>query len=90
MSIIKYEPVHIGDFSSFIENLVSKTKSKRFRAGFIKTDGSYRTGKFDFKYRKTWKQTDGTKGFCITHTLTTRGWSTRCQIAPGSMPAYKA
>ena len=27
MSIIKYEPVHIGDFSSFIENLVSKTKS---------------------------------------------------------------
>ena len=37
MSIIQYEPVHIGDFSSFIENLVSKTKSKRFRAGFIKT-----------------------------------------------------
>jgi hypothetical protein len=36
MSIIKYEPVHIGDFSSFIENLVSKTKSKRFRAGFMK------------------------------------------------------
>jgi len=30
MSIIQYEPVHIGDFSSFIENLVSKTKSKRF------------------------------------------------------------
>ena len=60
MSIIQYEPVHIGDFPSFIENLVSKTKSKRFRAGFIKTDGSYRTGKFDFKYRKTWKQTDGT------------------------------
>ena len=60
MSIIKYEPVHIGDFSSFIENLVSKTKSKRFRAGFFKKDGSYRVGKFDFKYRKTWKQTDGT------------------------------
>ncbi len=60
MSIIQYEPVHIGDFSSFIENLVNKTKSKRFRAGFIKVDGSYRTGKFDFKYRKTWKQTDGT------------------------------
>jgi hypothetical protein len=36
MSIIQYEPVHIGDFSSFIENLVSKTKSKRFRAGFSK------------------------------------------------------
>ena len=60
MSIIQYEPVHIGDFSSFIENLVSKTKSKRFRAGFIKTDGSYRYGRFDFKYRKTWKQSDGT------------------------------
>ena len=60
MSIIQYEPVHIGDFPSFIENLVSKTKSKRFRAGFIKSDGSYRYGRFDFKYRKTWKQTDGT------------------------------
>ena len=60
MSIIRYEPVHIGDFSSFIENLVSKTKSKRFRAGFFKKDGSDRVGKFDFKYRKTWKQTDGT------------------------------
>ena len=68
MSIIKYEPVHIGDFSSFIENLVSKTKSKRFRAGFMKKADDfkksgkyvYRTGKFDFKYRKTWKQTDGT------------------------------
>ena len=60
MSIIQYEPVHIGDFSSFIENLVSKTKSKRFRAGFMKKDGSYRVGKFDFNYRKTWKQTDGT------------------------------
>jgi hypothetical protein len=60
MSIIQYEPVHIGDFHSFIENLVSKTKSKRFRAGFIKTDGSYRYGRFDFKYRKTWKQSDGT------------------------------
>ena len=35
MSIIKYEQVHVGDFSSFIENLVSKTKSKKFRAGFI-------------------------------------------------------
>ena len=60
MSIIQYEPVHIGDFSSFIENLVSKTKSKRFRAGFMKKDGSYRVGKFDFKYRKTWLQSDGT------------------------------
>ena len=68
MSIIQYEPVHIGDFSSFIENLVSKTKSKRFRAGFMKKADDfkksgkyvYRTGKFDFKYRKTWKQTDGT------------------------------
>ena len=68
MSIIQYEPVHIGDFSSFIENLVSKTKSKKFRAGFLKKADDfkksgkyvYRTGKFDFKYRKTWKQTDGT------------------------------
>ena len=28
--------------------------------GLSKKDGSYRVGKFDFKYRKTWKQTDGT------------------------------
>ena len=60
MSIIQYEPVHIGDFSSFIENLVSKTKSKRFRAGFMKKDGSYRVGSFDLKNRETWKQQDGT------------------------------
>ena len=36
MSIIKYEPVHIGDFSSFIENLVSKTKSKDLEQGLLK------------------------------------------------------
>ena len=61
MSIIQYEPVHIGDFSSFIENLVSKTKSKRFRAGFMKKLMEViEQDKFDFKYRKTWKQSDGT------------------------------
>ena len=42
MSIIKYEPVHIGDFPSFIENLVSKSKSKRFRAGFLKKADDFR------------------------------------------------
>ena len=36
MSIIQYEPVHIGDFSSFIENLVSKTKSKDLEQGLLK------------------------------------------------------
>ena len=36
MSIIQYEPVHIGDFSSFIENLVSKTNQKDLEQDLLK------------------------------------------------------
>ena len=41
--------------------LLTQTKAKKFRAGFIKKDGSYRVGKFDLKDRKTgFKKIDGT------------------------------
>ena len=49
-----------GKVSDLIYTLLTQTKSKKFRAGFIKKDGTYRVGKFDLKNRKTWKQTDGT------------------------------
>jgi len=39
---------------------MTSTKAKKFRAGFIKTNGEYRVGKFDLLNRSTWKQTDGT------------------------------
>ena len=55
-----YADVKIGKVSDHLYTLLTLTKSKKFRAGFMKKDGSYRVGKFDFKYRKTWKQTDGT------------------------------
>ena len=55
-----YANMHQSNVPHLLYTLLTQTKAKKFRAGFIKKDGSYRTGKFDFKYRKTWKQTDGT------------------------------
>ena len=52
--------VKFGKDSNLLYTLMTQTKAKKFRAGFIKTDGSYRVGKFDLKDRKTWKQEDGT------------------------------
>jgi|TARA_Y100000289_G_C3857652_1_gene116892 hypothetical protein len=52
--------IEMGKVSDLIYTLLTQTKSKKFRAGFIKKDGTYRVGKFDLKNRKTWKQTDGT------------------------------
>ena len=49
-----------GKVSALLYDLMKSTKAKKFRAGFIKTDGSYRVGKFDLLNRSTWKQTDGT------------------------------
>jgi hypothetical protein len=49
-----------GKVSDLLYDLMTSTKAKKFRAGFIKTDGSYRVGKFDLLNRSTWKQTDGT------------------------------
>jgi len=39
---------------------MTQTKAKKFRAGFVKKNGDYRTGRFDLVNRSTWKQTDGT------------------------------
>jgi len=55
-----YADVQHGKVSDFIITLMTQTKAKKIRAGFIKKDGSYRVGKFDLKHRKTWKQLDGT------------------------------
>ena len=52
--------IEMGKVSDLIYTLLTQTKSKKFRAGFMKKDGTYRVGKFDLKNRKTWKQTDGT------------------------------
>ena len=55
-----YADVQNGKVSNFIITLMTQTKAKKIRAGFIIKDGSYRTGKFDLKYRTTWKQLVGT------------------------------
>ena len=55
-----YADIQHGKVSDFIITLMTQTKAKKIRAGFIKKDGSYRVGKFDLKHRKTWKQLDGT------------------------------
>ena len=55
-----YADVQIGKVSDFLYTVLTQTKAKKFRAGFLKKDGSYRKGNFDLKDRNTWKQTDGT------------------------------
>ena len=52
--------IQMGTFSDYLHSILTSTKASKFRAGFIKKDGSYREGTFDLKNRKTWKQTDGT------------------------------
>ena len=52
--------VKVGKFSDLLYTLLTQSKCKKFRAGFIKKDGTYRNGKFDLKNRETWKQADGT------------------------------
>ena len=49
-----------GKVSNLLYDLMTSTKAKKFRAGFIKTNGEYRVGKFDLLNRSTWKQSDGT------------------------------
>ena len=36
--------VQIGKVSDHIYNLLTETKAKKFKAGFMKKDGSYRVG----------------------------------------------
>ena len=55
-----YANMQTGEVPHLLYTLLTQTKAKKFRAGFIKKDGSYRVGKFDLKDRKTWKQEDGT------------------------------
>ena len=55
-----YANMHQNNVPHLLYTLLTQTKAKKFRAGFIKKDGSYRVGKFDLKDRKTWKQEDGT------------------------------
>jgi len=52
--------IEVGKVSDLLYDLMTSTKAKKFRAGFIKVNGEYRIGKFDLLNRSTWKQTDGT------------------------------
>ena len=57
---MKQANIQVGKVSDYLYALMTQHKVKKFRAGFIKKNGDYRTGKFDLKYRKTWKQDDDT------------------------------
>jgi len=39
--------IEVGKVSDLLYDLMTSTKAKKFRAGFIKTNGDYRVGKFD-------------------------------------------
>jgi len=52
--------IRLGNVSDYLHALMTVTKAKKFRAGFVKKNGDYRTGRFDLVNRSTWKQTDGT------------------------------
>ena len=53
-------PVRFEKFNHFVYSLLVQAKLRRFKAGFIKLNGSYRTGKFDLQERIRWEQPDGT------------------------------
>ena len=53
-------PVKFIKFNHFVYSLLVQAKLRRFKAGFIKKNGSYRTGKFDLQHRSRWQQPDGT------------------------------
>ena len=67
-SNMKQSQVKIGKVSDYLYALMTQTKAKKFRAGFMKKADDfkksgkyvYRVGKFDLLNRSTWKQTDGT------------------------------
>ena len=60
--------IEVGKVSDLLYDLMTSTKAKKFRAGFMKKADDfkksgkyvYRVGKFDLLNRSTWKQTDGT------------------------------
>ena len=41
--------IEIGKVSDHLYSLMTQTKARKIRAGFIKKDGSYREGTFDLK-----------------------------------------
>ena len=63
-----YKHTKLGGVSDVLYTLMTSTKAKKFRAGFMKKADDfkksgkyvYRYGKFDLQYRKTWKQDDDT------------------------------
>jgi len=65
---MKQSQVKFGKVSDLLYTLMTSTKAKKFRAGFMKKADDfkvsgkyvYRYGKFDLLNRSTWKQTDGT------------------------------
>jgi len=57
---MKQTDIQVGKVSDYLYALMTQTKAKKFRAGFVKKNGDYRTGRFDLVNRSTWKQTDGT------------------------------
>jgi hypothetical protein len=58
--VVAPENIRVGKINEYIYTLMTSTKAKKFRAGFMKKNGEYRVGKFDLLNRSTWKQTDGT------------------------------
>ena len=57
---MKQTNIQVGKVSDYLYALMTQHKVKKFRAGFIKVNGDYRTGRFDLLNRSTWKQTNGT------------------------------
>lgn len=57
---MKQTDIQVGKVSDYLYALMTQHKVKKFRAGFIKVNGDYRTGRFDLINRSTWKQTNGT------------------------------
>ena len=57
---MKQANIQVGKVSDYLYALMTQHKVKKFRAGFVKVNGDYRTGRFDLLNRSTWKQTDGT------------------------------
>jgi hypothetical protein len=57
---MKQANIQVGKVSDYLYALMTQHKVKKFRAGFIKKNGDYRTGRFDLLNRSTWKQDNGT------------------------------
>ena len=45
--VVAPENIRVGKINEYIYTLMTSTKAKKFRAGFMKKNGEYRVGKFD-------------------------------------------